>query len=826
MKKQLGNFRLLEQIEPGGYTTVYRAEEEMGQGFTRPAAVKILHAMDMDDERKIAVLRREVEVLVELSTCPNIVTIYGLGIDEEVGPWIAMALAGQSLKHFIGEEPAEPDQVRVLLRDALRSLLVVHGAEPPILHRDLKPNNMLSTDFGNWVIADFGLAPRWEADETVQLATVQYAAPELLDTTQGPESPRMDLYSLGMVAYEFALGRERYRKQFPSVYDPYADKRAAEGDLRPKWMYWHTSMQMTVPPIAEVIEDYPKDLSDLIAEMIVKPPQERSESASQALARLGEVDGGIALAAEAPQVAEEIVLPQRWRTPALAAVAVVAVLLCVVTFVWVRSNAAPTVHLDDSYVEAAPILVTGMIDRFPRAGNAEIELDDGSLHEVDVDDGAFTSAVVPREVRVYRGKLKIFDRTGTTVASTPLTVERIPPETVQVVLATYPVVPSAEVVITSNNRPGEPIRRQTDQDGLTTADVPYGDFVLEVNHPRYRPKSGPIHTGIEPQNRLPAIRMEEIPQREIYAEMRQLIDRIRILVTKKANCPPGPLSEAETGDLARRVAKLQELGEGDLDIEAFVEAVGGVRECEPDTLAAVETAVEVVKESITKKETELPAEEGGDGSSGTDSSTSQLIEQIAKATGADPEVIRQLIEAGADPEVIRQLIESGGDPETIKKIIQAATGVGPGGVPDLGSVSPRTLLRLPLNVFQGFIELNVPSGALTVEPVAQLNKVRVSGPLFNEDELNRLTNRLLPAVTRLQLELRVDAWAVCRRLEDQLVEDGAEKVRVHAHLTSGDNEMFVQFLRSDDFGPESVSTLARTYVIDPDLLFIQPLVEP
>jgi hypothetical protein len=75
MKKQLGNFRLLEQIDPGGYTIVYRAEEDMGQGFRRPAAVKILQGIDRDDEAKVAVLRRETEMLVELSTCPNIVTI-------------------------------------------------------------------------------------------------------------------------------------------------------------------------------------------------------------------------------------------------------------------------------------------------------------------------------------------------------------------------------------------------------------------------------------------------------------------------------------------------------------------------------------------------------------------------------------------------------------------------------------------------------------------------------------------------------------------------------------------------------------------------------
>ena len=112
-------------------TFSYRAEEDLGQDFTRPAALKVLHTVDMDDAQKVAVLRRETEMLVELCSCPNIVTIFGIGIDEEAGPWIAMELLGRSLKHMIGEEPADPDQVRVLLRDTLRDEAFRYGIPIP-----------------------------------------------------------------------------------------------------------------------------------------------------------------------------------------------------------------------------------------------------------------------------------------------------------------------------------------------------------------------------------------------------------------------------------------------------------------------------------------------------------------------------------------------------------------------------------------------------------------------------------------------------------------------------------------------------------------------
>jgi hypothetical protein len=74
---------------------------------------------------------------------------------------------------------------------------------------------------------------------------------------------------------------------------------------------------------------------------------------------------------------------------------------------------------------------------------------------------------------------------------------------------------------------------------------------------------------------------------------------------------------------------------------------------------------------------------------------------------------------------------------------------------------------------------------------------------------------------RLHFEIRVDPWAVCRRLEDALIARGAEGVRVHAHLTTGDNAIFVQFERKGVFDEDRVHSLARPFVIDRDLLFIQ-----
>jgi hypothetical protein len=819
----LGNFRLLEQIDPGGYTIVYRAEEDMGQGFTRPAAVKILQGIDHDDEAKVAVLRRETEMLVELSTCPNIVTIYGIGIDDEVGPWIAMELLGRSLKHFIGEDPAEPDQVRVLLRDALRALSVVHGVEPPILHRDLKPNNMLSTDYGNWVIADFGLARRWEADDTLHLATVQYAAPELLDTSLGSETPRMDLYSLGMVAYEFALGRRLYRKQFPSVYDPYAS-RAETGDERPKWMYWHTSMQMSVPPIAELIPDYPKDLSELVDAMTVKPLAERLDTAGDALGRLGGVEGAVVLPV-AEQPTEDELVPRRLRMPALAALAVIAlVIVFTAGFLWIRAGGRPRVELADMYSGTRPIVIAGRIERFPSRGSATIALPDGSSFPVYVDDeGAFSSEVLVDEIGETRGFLKVVDSTGREVGLKTLKLERIPPETVQLVLTTLPVVPRAEVVITRHNQPDQPIRLRTDQSGVARAAVPYGGFDLEVAHPRYRPLANSFKTGIDPEKSITA-RLDEIPLYEIYAEMQELIERIRTLAMRKANCPPGPLGDVETRQLTESMDRLGAIYDGDPDVELFMDAVRRVEECNPESFAAVEQAAAQAAAAITAKEEALPPEQrdpaavaagsgrdararrsGGPGTGGPGGAGGPFGSEGGAGGGG----------AGGAGVLGDQAVA-----KLIEDIVARA-----GGAAAVDPAVVAALMNMSLDEFTSFVEKQVPLGALEVEAVPRLNKVRLKGALFNEGELERLVLRLLAAMGRLQLELRIDAWDLCRHLQERLETLGAEDVRVHAYLAPEDDTIFVQFTKGEALDRATAKTIAEEYVIDADLLRIQAFVE-
>jgi serine/threonine protein kinase len=901
MKDVLGNFELVEQIDPGGFTTVYRAVEQMGQGITRPAAVKILHNLPLDDREKLEAVRREVDVLVDLGGSPNVVTIYGLGIDEEVGPWIAMELGGRSLKHFITDEPAEPDQVRALLRDTLRALATVHGTRPPVLHRDLKPSNILSSSFGIWKIADFGLARRGEADDTLELATVQYAAPEMLDATLGAESPKMDLYSLGMIAYEFALGRTLYRKQFPSVYDPYAGKSDSDGDERPKWMYWHTSQQMTVTPIADVLEDYPQDLSDLIAALTAKPIDERPESADHALARLGDVQARLALPVEEISP-DELQEPQRKLPTVLLAITAFVILVGLILVMLLGIDRAPEIQLaDELFTGNKPrILVTGTIERFPRGGTAIVTMPGGLPYDVDVlPDGRFTSEVRVPEVGRAPGEMVVRDRSGRLLETEPVFLERFPPESVEFVLRTRPLVSGARVTITERETPGQPILLRTDDRGIARAPVAHGMFDLEITHPRYKRRFGTLDTGDDPNPEPYDVDLNEISLEEIYRQMRRMIERITTLARRKAECE---MTEEEGAELERAVEDLQQLAQGDADIEDFIAAVENVEACNPDSFAGVEAAAARATATVSEKEEELrrqnEARQGNlararAGGAGDDDASREadvpvgdvgremqrlitLIKQLAKkkadckATVVDEAELTQSVEklrrlGQGDPDIeafieaverveacnpdsyagveeaaeramrraqeiaeqerqerlrrVRELASrTGASPDEIRDIIEAiAAGDDPTDL--INRISQRTLMALPIDVFRDFIEINVPSGALTVEIVPHLNKVRISGPVFDGAELDRLHQRLAPALPRLQLEVRPDAWAVCRRLREQLEQAGAE-VRTHAYLARGDHALYVQVTRNERIDETGAMTVARGFVVDRDLLHV------
>ena len=929
MNKKIGRFELLEQIDVGGYTTVYRATEDMGQGITRPAAVKALQAWNLDDEDQLKRLKREVGVLIEIGDAPNIVSVHGMGIDEEMGPWIAMELAGKSLKYSLSDKPTEPDQIRTLLSDVLHALQWVHGTEPPILHRDLKPQNILRTGPGVWKVADFGLAKRAGAEETMTLATVKYAAPELLDSALGEETPRVDIYALGMIAYEMALGRALFQKQFPSVYDPMASSKDSEGDDRPKWMYWHTSMQMVLPPITELIEDYPQDLSDLIQKMIAKPILERIASADEALEQLGQVSVAKPLAMlDDDEDADKGSSLMKKLVGALAFLVVIAV---VGGLMWKFIEGRPSIVFPDGNLfvgRSGVIQVTGRIENFPETGRAEVRLKRGRPFTVSLEgsDGSFTADVKLNELDTMEGYLVVSSQTGTTLARQPLQVVREAPETVRFELKTKPVVAGATVSLRPSG--GEQIQITTDALGVANSVLPFGEFTLELFHPRYQPIARmTLLTGIEPEwSDTADLKPRDFSQ--IVADIQREIDRLMRLMKKKVTCPPNPpLTPEDEQQVLSSVDRLRQLANGDPDIELFLESVGATVDCEPssmpvapplpadpgaagsfaasDPVGALDRLLDRVERLIDRKVTcppgplsefeekvladtliEIEATALGD------LDIQLYVDSVRSVVDCDPssrpprpeipESLRQQLiaaaggasgtsgrggadgtggasgaggtsgqagyggaagragVAGAAANAVRNeldsFLNSSGQPggsmrggassadngraaadSTIASVLA--------GMPPNPALVEYLTQTLTLEQFAEFIADNVPTGTIRIEALTEVNKVRISGPMFNTTDLEWMVKRLAYGWTRIQPELSIDAWAVCRGLRQALESGGASGARVDAYLIPDDPTMFVQYEKTDSYDSTEAERIASTFTVDAGLIWIRGYID-
>lgn len=288
MKKRVDRFILRDLISESGGGALYLGEEQLPGDITRPVAVKLLPVLREGDRAGQERFLFEVRALAALGQHPNLVTVFGIGLTEGL-PWIAMEYLPRSAADLLSEAPAPAAMVSKLISDVARGLSVMHHLQPPLLHNDLKPANILLDALGTHKLADFGLASLVAQDRTRPMATVHYAAPELLSREFGKTAPATDLYALGHIAYELALGGKIYRPQFPAVYE---DVRGHKEPPPQRWMSWHSSINTNAKPVAEVRSDFPSPLSDIIAKLMAKPLADRYVSADEVLAELENKDEG------------------------------------------------------------------------------------------------------------------------------------------------------------------------------------------------------------------------------------------------------------------------------------------------------------------------------------------------------------------------------------------------------------------------------------------------------------------------------------------------------------------------------------------------------
>ena len=254
-----GRYRLTDRIAAGGMGEVWRGEDVL---LNRAVAVKLLPTGRAGDESFLARFRAEARYAASLSH-PGIARVYDYGESAEFGgAYLIMELVqGEPLSAILARAGRlSPDATLDITGQAARALDAAHQAG--IVHRDIKPGNLLVAGGGTTKITDFGIATAVRAAQASHLTetgmvmgTAMYVSPE--QATGAPVDASSDIYSLGVVAYECLAGHVPFMASEPLAI-AYAHKHA---------------------PVPALPPDVPQPVADLVYDMLAKTPAGRPVSA-------------------------------------------------------------------------------------------------------------------------------------------------------------------------------------------------------------------------------------------------------------------------------------------------------------------------------------------------------------------------------------------------------------------------------------------------------------------------------------------------------------------------------------------------------------------
>jgi serine/threonine-protein kinase len=253
-----GRYRLTDRIAAGGMGEVWRGQDEL---LNRAVAVKLLPTGRAGDETFLARFRAEARYAASLSH-PGIARVYDYGESSEFGgAYLIMELVdGEPLSAILARAGRlSPDATLDIVSQAARALDAAHQAG--IVHRDIKPGNLLVASGGTTKITDFGIATAVQAAQASHLTetgmvmgTAMYVSPE--QATGAPVNAASDIYSLGVVAYECLAGHPPFTAREP---------------LAIAFAHKHE-------PVPALPPDVPQPVSDLVYHMLAKTPEERPAS--------------------------------------------------------------------------------------------------------------------------------------------------------------------------------------------------------------------------------------------------------------------------------------------------------------------------------------------------------------------------------------------------------------------------------------------------------------------------------------------------------------------------------------------------------------------
>ena len=297
------DYEILEELGRGGMAIVFRAREK---ALDRDVAIKVLPARLVVDKEFVGRFEHEARTAAKLEH-PNIVPIYRVG---RAGPngeliyFVMKLLRGQSLSAVLKERrKLDAHEVRKILMETGSAL--GYAAKRNVVHRDIKPDNIMLDSEGRCVITDFGIAKAPGGQQTAagtSLGTPRYMSPE--HAMGQPLDGRSDMYSLGVVAYQCLVGKTPFDAE-----DPFAV------------LYKHINDPLPNPTLEG---DESHQIFGVISRMLEKNPNDRFQSANDMIAALGgEVSAPTLVAAARTSVGmmaptERIPTPLPWYSPIIA----------------------------------------------------------------------------------------------------------------------------------------------------------------------------------------------------------------------------------------------------------------------------------------------------------------------------------------------------------------------------------------------------------------------------------------------------------------------------------------------------------------------------
>ena len=286
----LGDFEIIRPIGRGAMGVVYLAKQI---SLKRTVALKVLR-YSVSGKQATARFEREAELVATLQH-PNIVPIYATGKHDNLHFLAMQLIDGPSLSQWSAAEDADRDPITIAKWGAEVARALAHAHQRDVIHRDVKPSNLLQDEDQKIWLTDFGLARRFDdlrmSMTGAMLGTPNYMSPEQASPARHPIDHRTDIYSLGATLFELLTGRCVFLAETPHAV--LAQVLAEEA-----------------PPLRELLPNASRDLETILMKCLEKEPSDRYQTAGHVADDLAAFAEGRSIKARRPSVIEQA---SRWK---------------------------------------------------------------------------------------------------------------------------------------------------------------------------------------------------------------------------------------------------------------------------------------------------------------------------------------------------------------------------------------------------------------------------------------------------------------------------------------------------------------------------------